>query len=379
MIGGAMTSLDAIVLGAGGVGSATLYHLARRGLQVLGIEQFSRAHDQGSSHGHTRIIRKAYFEHPDYVPLLQRAYELWHKLEHESGQRLYEPVGLVEIGPPEGVVIPGILASARQHDLKIEMVDRATFGDRFPGLVLPEDCVSVFEADAGYLLVEDCVRVHLEQAEMAGATLLTDTAVTAWRAERDEVVVQTPNDVYRAKSLIIAAGAWARELMQRLNISLEVVRKHLHWFNNTTQLYRQDGGFPVFFYERPGGFYYGFPQVDARGVKLAQHQGGTPVVDLSRIDRTIEPDELRDVRQFVSDHMPGLSLETSDHTVCLYTRSRDEHFVIDRHPEHENVFFAAGLSGHGFKFTSVLGQILADYICDGQTRLPAEFLKCSRW
>src|SRR5262245_10969008 len=186
-----MTTYDAIVIGTGGVGSAAALHLAQRGCRVLGLDRFPGGHDRGSSHGHTRIIRMAYFEHPDYVPLLRRSYELWTELEQLREKQLYYPVGLLEVGPPDGIVIPGVFASARQHGLAIDEVDHVTLRERFPGFLLPEGCQAVFESNAGFLLVEECVLAHLDQAIQNGAELRTGESIVEWSADSQGVTVRT--------------------------------------------------------------------------------------------------------------------------------------------------------------------------------------------
>ncbi len=374
-----MSQFDAIVVGTGGVGSAALFHLARRGLRVLGVDQFDPGHDRGSSHGQTRIIRQAYFEHPDYVPLLGRAYQLWSELQHEAHEQLYHEVGLIQIGPHDGVVVPGVLESARLHGLPIEELSPVDMSRRFSSRFrVPEGYQAVFEQRAGYLLVERCVLAHLAAAQRSGAQLETGQRVQSWRLAGSGVQVQTDRETFSAARLILTAGAWAGELLARLNIQLRVLRKHLHWYAIHEGLYREDQGCPTFFYEIPQGFYYGFPQIDARGMKVAEHHGGEPVADPLTVDRAVDLEERRRVERFLQSNLPGVSLEPHGHCVCMYTMSPDEHFIVDRHPEYEQVFFAAGLSGHGFKFTAVLGEVLADLAIQGHTSLPIGFLRLDR-
>lgn len=373
-----MKTYDVIVLGLGGVGSAAAFHLCQRDLRVLALDRFEPGHDRGSSHGHTRIIRKAYFEHPDYVPLLDRAYQLWHELEIACGRQLYYPVGLLEVGPPDGVVYPGVLASARQHDLAIETVSATECAERFPGFVIPAGSKAVFERDAGYLLVEACVQAHADLARAAGAELETSTEVIGWRREGNGVAVETSTGTYAAAALVIAAGPWSDRLLQPFPLPLRVVRKHLHWFASKTDQYDAHRGCPGFFYETPAGYFYGFPAVDARGVKVAEHSGGERLDDPLNASRAIDPQDRTRVSEFLQEHLPGVSREATEHAVCFYTLSPDEHFVVDRHPGFPQVCLAAGLSGHGFKFTSVLGEILAELVIDGRSQLPIEFLACGR-
>lgn len=374
-----MRAYDAIVIGTGGVGSAALFQLAQRGLRALGLDRFPAGHDRGSSHGETRIIRQAYFEHPNYVPLLRRAYELWRDLEARSGHQLYSEVGLLEVGPADGEVVPGVLASARLHGLEVERLSPSEVSQRFPGFVLGIGLEAVFEQQAGYLLVEKCVLAHLAEAEKLGAELRTGEAVVEWEARGNEVIVNTTAGRYSARRLVVTAGAWASQLLSRLGVPLRVLKKHLHWFENRDDRYQQAHGCPAFFYEAAGGLFYGFPVRDGLGLKVADHSGGLLVDDPLNVDRSLDLSERRRVENFLELHLPGVSHRPTHHAVCLYTMSPDSHFLIDTHPDHENVAFAAGLSGHGFKFTSVLGQILADFVIDGHTELPVDFLRCSRF
>jgi sarcosine oxidase len=374
-----MKTYDAIVVGLGGVGSATVFHLASRGARVLGVEQFTPAHDRGSSHGQTRIIRKAYYEHPDYVPLLHEVYRLWHDLEQLSGKTLFHHTGLLQIGPAEGEVIPGVLKSAETHGLTVENLATDELKSRFPGFKVPEASIGVYEPGAGYLLVEDCVQAHLDQATKAGAELRFGAVVDDWRDENGTIVCTSAGETISAGTIIFTTGAWSVPLLASAGVEVEVLRKHLHWFANNSDLYRQQSGCPVFLYELPEGIYYGFPQFDDLGVKLAEHSGGEVVTDPSQLSRDVDPDELERVSSFRSEYMSDLSSQPIHHAVCMYTMTPDGHFVVDRHPQHPQVLFAAGLSGHGFKFTFALGKALTDLALDRRTDLPVEFLRLSRF
>jgi sarcosine oxidase len=373
-----MDCYDAIVLGTGGVGTAALMHLARRGVRALGIDRFAPGHDRGSSHGHTRLIRQAYFEHPDYVPLLLRAFELWHDLEAAGGETLYQQVGLLEIGPPEGEVLRGVRASAAAHKLPIENLSAAESMRRFPAFRVPPDCQAVFETRAGYLLVERCVRAHAEQAVRLGARLQVGETIRSWRPEGSGYVVETDAARYAADRLIVAGGPWAGQLLGDLGISLKVLRKPLFWFRERGDVCRADRGCPTFFYELPHGCFYGVPRIDEAGIKAAEHTGGAVVDDPLAVNREVDPAEERRVASFAGEFLPGATTERIGHAVCMYTMTPDVHFVVDRHPEHPGVVFAAGLSGHGFKFTGVLGEVLADLAVAGHTTRPIGFLSAAR-
>jgi sarcosine oxidase len=376
-----MTTLtaDAIVLGVGGVGSAACLHLARRGLRVIGLDRFPPGHDRGSSHGSTRIIRLAYFEHPDYVPLLSRAYALWESLAAETGEQLYVETGLLEVGPESGTVIQGILESARTHDLAIDRLSPADLAKACPGIVAGDGMTALFERRAGYLRVEDCTRAHAHLAEQAGASLRIGETVLGWEARNGGVEVRTEIGTYSAARLIITPGAWAPALLGSLGIGFEVIRKSLYWYATEPGAYNVQAGAPCFFFDTPAGEFYGFPRIDADGLKVAEHSRGLPVTDPLRVDRSENCDETVRVESFLRDHMPLVTSHRTRFETCLYTLSPDRHFVVDRHPAYPQVAFAAGLSGHGFKFASVLGQALA-HLGPGETPdVPIEFLSAKRF
>ena len=372
------TQYDCIVIGVGGIGSAALYNLSRRGVKALGLDRFPPGHDRGSSHGGTRIIRQAYMEHPDYVPLAQRSYELWQQLSAEHTGALYTEAGFLQVGPSKGPVIRGVLKSAREHDLDVESLSAGEVERRFPAFRVPGTMTGVFEKRAGFLAVEACVRAYAGEAVRLGATLRSDEPALSWNAEGGGFAVTTRQGSYSAASLIITAGAWAPVLLAELGVPFEVRRKSLFWFAAQEPTYALSGGCPCFFFEASNGLFYGFPSIDAFGVKAAEHSGGQPVENPLDVDRELYPEDQAQVEEFLRAHLPGVSRECTKHSVCLYTMTPDEHFVVDRHPAHERVAFAAGLSGHGFKFAPVLGEALADLALDGRTRAPIGFLSCRR-
>jgi sarcosine oxidase len=370
---------DAIILGTGGVGSAAAWHLARRGARVLGLDRFPPGHDRGSSHGTTRIIRQAYFEHSEYVPLLLRAYELWRELEHVSEEPLLEQVGLLQVGPATGTVIPGVLASARRHQLSVEPLSQTEIERRFPAFRVPAGLVGVFEPSAGYLRVERCVLAHCAAAERWGAEFRRSVA-TSFRPDGSGVAVELASgEVVRAGRLIITPGPWAMQFLANSGIPLTVRRKHVYWFRADAEQLSASAGCPTFLYELPAGVFYGFPVIDALGLKVAEHSGGEPVDDPLSDRRLLDPADLARVRSFLEQHLACEVTDLLSHSVCYYTMSPDEHFLLDQHPEMPQVAFAAGLSGHGFKFTSVLGEVLADFALEGHTQLPISHLRLGRF
>ncbi len=375
-----METYDCIVIGVGAVGSAALANLAARGTRTLGLERFELGHDRGSSHGHTRAIRLAYFEHPDYVPLLRRAFELWRGLEQRSDIPLYVETGILEAGPEDGELIQGVLRSALDHGLEVQELDRATLTGRFPGVALPDRMRAVFEPLGGYLHVEDCIRAMAAEATTKGAQLQTGVTVKSWRAEGDGFLVETDRGTFRGASLVLSQGAWSAKEMGGTSLPLRVLRKVQLWYKVRDERYTLANGFVPFAMETPSGqVFYGFPELDGRGVKVAEHSGGEEVMDPSNLERALRRGDQLPVEGFTREFLPGVSDQCTYHAACMYTESSDGHFIIDRHVEHERVVYAAGLSGHGFKFAPVLGEILADLALEGGTSLPMDFLRCARF
>jgi sarcosine oxidase len=369
---------DCIVLGVGGFGSAALYQAAARGLSVLGIEQFSVAHDRGSSHGETRIIRKAYFEHPDYVPLLLRSYELWRQLETETDRSLLHLCGLMLAGPPAGETIAGARLAARIHGVPLQSVTPADFARGFAGFRCPETFDVVYEPEAGYLDVERCVRTHIEAAIQRGATLSTDETVEEWQPIGNAVRVRTSKGQYEAGALIVTAGPWTARILRQFALPLEVVRKPVFWFSARAPVYTVESGAPTFYFEMPSGHFYGFPSIDGQTVKAAEHSGGKPIDDPHHVDRLVRPDDWQPLAQFVEECLPELEPTPVRHNVCMYTLTPDRHFIVDRHPAHPHVAIGAGFSGHGFKFTPVIGEALVELAIEGHSRHPIGFLSAVR-
>lgn len=373
-----MPSYDAIVIGVGGIGSAALYHLARRGLRVLGLEQFDLAHDRGSSHGETRLIRRAYFEHPAYVPLVDRSYQLWEELEQESSSRLLHRCGLLLGGDANKMVISGVRRTIQAHHLKIERVPRTDWAGRFPAFRPDENMEVLYESDAGMLEVENCVRAHTDAAARLGATILTNQSVVDWTCDETSVSVTTASARYTADRLMVCGGPWSATLLRSLNLPLTIRRKTIVWFENSDPMYRRESGCPVFLFETPEACLYGFPQIGPDGVKVADHAGDERVTDATLIDRTVYPHEDEKFRALTRRYLPHLSSTITRRSVCMYTMTPDEHFIVDRHPRHPRVAYACGFSGHGFKFAPIIASVLADLTTTGTTDEPIAFLRADR-
>ncbi len=355
-----MAHYDLIVLGTGGIGSAALFHAAHRGLSCLGLDRFPPAHDRGSSHGESRLIRLSYFEHPNYVPLLRRSYALWDALD----PALLTRSGILYAGPAEGETVRGVLASARQHKLVVNDVDPRDF----PQFMIPDGACALFEPDAGWLPVEDCIRAHLASALRHGAEHRWGESIEGWQERDAGIQVITDRASYSADRLVIAGGAWSSQLLAALNLPLTVTRKHLHWFDCDDQRYQQG-----FFIELPHGQFYGFPAKDGR-LKLAEHSGGEPIDDPLDARRERDPADDARIDDFVANHLPGVKPVRLDHASCFYTMTPDADFIVDHYPGSERVAFAAGLSGHGFKLAPALGELLVDRVTGTESEFDTAFI-----
>lgn len=374
-----MSHWQAIVLGVGGVGSAAFYELARRGVNVLGLDRFPPGHDRGSSHGQTRIIRRAYFEHPHYVPLAHRAFDRWRELEKQSGEQLLQDIGLLQVGPSEGHVLAGVRTSANEHGLGIEELSAREIESQFPGLRVPPGMLGLYELHAGILRVERCVQTHIAEAQKLGAELHADETIHSVSAKGDGVEVVTNRERYTSDMAIVTAGAWARELLSELKLPLTVRRKPSFWFAAQDSSYRIEAPCPAFLYETPEGVFYGIPQVDETGVKIAEHSGGRTVDDPLHVDRDLDCGDLERVEAFIAEYVPKLSRPYLKHAVCMYTMTPDEHFIVDQLPHHPHIALAAGLSGHGFKFAGVLGEAMVELLLNEKTDIPIDFLSLDRF
>jgi monomeric sarcosine oxidase len=371
-----------IVLGLGGMGSAAAWRLARSGARVLAFDPHPIGHALGSSHGEVRMIRQAYFEHPDYVPLLGRAYELWAELERESGRELFRRNGVIIYGPAEGgAILPGVLRSAERHSLPVERLEPTEALRRFPEYRPPAGFQAVLEPGAGWVWVETSVSAAAQAARAAGADLRSGERVLRWSADADGVEVTTGRASYRADRLVIAAGAWSGPLLGDVSVpgqsplTLDVRRVVQVWLRTRSK--RGPEGLPCFGFELPYGFMYGFP-LEAGRMKVALHAPGAKIADPDAVDRQVRPADTELVERFARECLPECTGEILQTSVCMYTMSPDQHFIIDSHPSSPHAVFAAGFSGHGFKFAPVIGEILAELALHGKTRHPIGFLRRCR-
>ncbi|HXL86528.1 MAG TPA: N-methyl-L-tryptophan oxidase [Gemmatimonadaceae bacterium] len=372
---------NAIVLGLGAMGSATLCQLALRGWRVLGLEQFSEGHSLGSSHGDSRIIRETYFEHPLYVPLVRRAHELWRDLEARSGAALMTINGGLMIGPPDGAVVSGTLRSAAEHNLQYELLTPEATRERFPAFRLADGLVAVLDPRAGYLDPEACNKAHIEVALEAGAEARFDEPVHEWMPEGEGVRVTTPTGIYFADRLVIAGGAWNAELLRDLQLPLTVERQSVFWLEPDVEAEQYNRAqFPIYAHEyKPGSICYGFPRLP-RGVKASVMHGGETSQHPDRIRRTIDESEADPLRSALRPVLPGLAeAAVRESSVCIFTNTPDHDFIVDFHPDYPQVLVSSACSGHGFKFASALGEVHADLLTTGSARFDLSPFRIDRW
>lgn len=373
-------SFDVAVAGLGGMGSAVAAHCASRGASIIGLEQFGPAHDLGSSHGKSRMIRKAYFEDPAYVPLVLRAYELWRQLERQTGQDILRITGVLSVGAEDSEIIAGTQRAAAEHDLSVKVWSSQEIKARYPTLQLLPDEMALFETDGGVLDPEGAVRAHLKIAQSAGADLRFHTIMESWNATDQGIELRLSDGTHiLARSLVLSLGPWFQETLELLGIPIRVQRNVQAWFAPAANAY-DAARFPAFLLDRAGlpAPLYGFPDF-GDGVKAAFHGFGN-LTDARNVDRYFDP--TRDVDPIVramEDWMPGSTQTFREAKPCMYTLTPDGNFVIDRHPEHANVILCGGFSGHGFKFAPVIGEIGADLALDGGSRHRIDFLALRRF
>ena len=372
---------DVIVIGLGAMGSAVAYQLASRGARVLGIEAFTAGHELGSSGGLTRIIRLAYFEHPSYVPMLRAAWELWPQIEAEAGDdQLIKVTGGLYVGRRGSYVLEGSLRSAREHGLAHELLDAAETRRRFPALAPDDDMETLHEPLAGILFAPECIRAHLKLAERHGAELRFEERVTAWEGNSAGLTVTTDKGAYSADRIVLAAGAWLPKLAPQLALPLTVERNVVFWFqpSSSPETFEADR-LPVWIMELDDEHaFYGFPALPGQGAKISRHHGGT-VVDPDRVDRNATAQDELPVREFIRRHMPNANGPRLDARACMYTNTPDYNFVLDFHPSDRRIVIASPCSGHGFKFSNVVGSIAADMVLTGTTSFDIGFLSLDRF
>ncbi|CAM5194748.1 sarcosine oxidasee (formaldehyde-forming) OS=Ureibacillus acetophenoni OX=614649 GN=SAMN05877842_11095 PE=4 SV=1 [Ureibacillus acetophenoni] len=366
---------DCIIVGAGSMGMAAAYFLAKAGKKVCAIDAFNPPHTNGSHHGETRIIRYAYGEGVEYVPLALRAATLWQQLEQQVKKPLLLQTGVVNIGDNDNPFIHTVIESAKKYDLPLEVLNAEEIIKRWPGIQVGDNMIAAFEPTSGVLRVEDCVAAYKELAINEGATVCTNEPVQHI-AFGNTVKVTTANNTYEADTCIVCAGAWTKRLLQQYNLPLNPIRKTFAWFEAEEALYGE-ANFPAFAFELRDECYYGFPSINGSGFKIGRHDGGE-TIDPDKALREFDDSDTVDLRQFLADYMPQVGT-FKEGKVCKYTMTPDEHFIIDFLPEQSNVIVATGFSGHGFKFSSAIGEMLAQMVTDGKPQLSNDLFKLNRF
>ena len=366
---------DVAVIGAGAMGGAAAYHLAKSGANIAVFDQFTVPHDRGSSHAETRLIRQAYFENPNYVPLLKRAYELWTELEDTPGQ-LFVKNGLFVAGQKDRTIMQGILDSSKQHRIPVEVLSSLDAKNRFPGFRFADNDVCIFERNAGYLLVDNCLLAHLTNAEKLGATVRQKTIVDSLSKTSDGFILKSGNTEFKAKKVVISAGAWAANLLPgKYKPVLSPHRVPLFWFPRIADRPSSEGNTTCFAFDLAEGFFYGFPQLSSDGVKMGLHKPGMKIINPSAFNRELADDERNPVKDFIKAKLTFVRPTITKEATCIYTMTPDENFIVD---EDDGMVILAGFSGHGFKFASVIGEIAKDLALTGKTKHPTDFLRF-RW
>lgn len=376
---------DVIVVGVGTMGSAACMSLAARGVRVLGLEQFEVPHSFGAHHGQSRLFRTAYYEHPDYVPLLQRSLALWRELERNTGTGLLHLTGGLYVGPDRpngrggGELVPRSIEAAKRFGLEHTPLDRAELARRFPALRVPRDFIGVLERDAGFVIPERAVKAMADRAVAAGATVRSREAVLGWSADDRGVEVRTGRGTYRADSLILAGGPWSATLCGNLGVPVTVTRQIMGWVAPRAGAFEL-GRWPCWAIEHEdGGLLYGTPVLPWHpGFKASLHKRAAPC-DPGSVDRAPAPGDQGTFREGLQRFLPEADGPLLSMAVCMYDNSPDGHFILGHHPKHRNVTVATGFSGHGFKFAPVIGEALADLATLGRSPLPIGFLGLARF
>ena len=374
-----MTStFDVGVVGGGTMGTAAAFFLARSGLRVILFEQFGIVHEFGSHSGATRIIRHAYHESPDYVPLVLRADQLWQDLQQISGQQLLVRTGGIDLGPRDGNVVDHALLACRDHSLPHEYLDATEIMEQWPQFRIPENWHGCYDPNMGFLLVDGCIRAYADAARDAGCVIHEEEPVEGFSQDMP-IRLRTAKSEYELQKLVVCGGAWNSKLLADLNLPLIAKRKALVWLTAEREEEFQPGRFPVFLADTSAGLLYGFPIYGKPGLKIANHHGAGPAVDPDQVDRTFRPGDATDAQIFSSQHLKGVKQEVLDGKICLYTMTPDEHFILDLHPANDNIAIAAGFSGHGFKFAPVIGEILRELIVHKRTHHPISKFSLTRF
>lgn len=358
---------DVIVVGVGGMGSATVYQLAKRGIRVLGLDRFPIPHEMGSSHGLTRIIRLGFHEGPGYVPIGRRAYELWRELQADFGEQILHVTGSVHAGAPGTPGFDDTLASCVAQGVPHEVLTPLEVTAKFPGYQLPQETMAVVQADGGFLVPEKCIEGHVNLARTYGADIHEGEQVLDWEPAGSGVRVRTDRSIYEAGSIVLTAGAWASKLLPRLDGIALPERQVVAWFHSEEPALFEPDKFPVFIITWGGEEYYGFPSYGIPGYKVGKFHHVGQIANPDDLDRSYRREDELMLREFTEAVFPKAAGPVLKMSTCMFTNSPDKHFILGRDSSYPQVSFAAGFSGHGFKFCSTVGEIMADLAEQGET------------
>lgn len=374
-----METYDVIIVGVGAMGAAAAYHCAKRGAKVLALDARTPHHEQGSSHGATRAIREAYFESPDYVPLVQSSYDLWQALEEESGASLLDIHGGLYIGPEGHRMLDGVVTAAQAHGLEVDCLSASETMARFRGFSVPEGYQAVVERRAGVIQAPASFDAHIALARRLGAEIRFESPVRTWTQESSSsVTLEAAGETYGAGAVILTLGPWTCERLSELGLPIAGRRITVVHLEPSEPAHYNAGNYSVFAMATPGGLFAGFPHIDGEGVKVMRHDDGE-VCTPDNIRREVLDSDTGEVQQFADQFMPDANGGIRKALTCIYTMTPDDHFIIDRHPGFNNIYYATGFSGHGFKFVPVIGEIMADLALTGTTAHPIDFLSAGRF
>ncbi|GMK45970.1 N-methyltryptophan oxidase [Paenibacillus glycanilyticus] len=371
---------DVIVVGAGSMGISAGYELARRGAETLLIDAFDPPHGEGSHHGEPRLIRHAYSGGSAYISLAIRADEKWLQLEEATGLKLLERAGVLNIADTDVYDFRERQNDAESQGVTVEWLTGEQIRKRWPNVKVSDNFQGMYEPYAGYLYSEKAVAAYKQEALRAGAQFIANTFVTGLRTEKDgSVTVHTKGGSYQAERVILSAGAWFKMLQPFLFLPIRSVRKVVGWFETVDSTF-DSNVFPGFTIGTKNGGFYGFPSIDGAGVKIGRHDGGVPWEP----GKTLAPfgaypEDEEDLRQALESYLPGATGKLLRGAVCKYELTPDEDFIIDHHPLYKNVVIAGGFSGHGFKFASAIGEVLADLALNGRTSWDISPFRLSRF
>lgn len=371
---------DVAIIGAGTMGMAAGAFLAQQEIKTVLIDAFDPPHSSGSHHGDTRLIRHAYGEGRQYVTLVKRAQQLWEELQQQTGRKIFEKTGIIGFGPKESPFLQETIVAAEKHDLPLEIMSGNEINERWPGFSVPDHFIGCFEKESGIIYSENAIRAYKEKAIEHGAHLVTNTPVQHIDPYNEKgIKITTEHTTFYAKKIIVTAGAWAAKLLPDLNLPIQPTRKAVGWFESPSELY-DAANFPSFYAEDSGKKYYGFPSLDGSGIKIGRSDGGHAIEPglLTQNFGLYDTDE-GDLRQGLELYMPRANGSLKQGKTCLYTLSSDNDFIIDFHPENSQVIFACGFSGHGFKFGSVMGEVLSQMAVTGESEFDISIFSLKRF